>query len=75
MGNIALGFLSLFVFGLALTVPLAAFSFSERGLACLEWIAQKGKKLRVFGGVILVIVGIMTLYSSAYWNQALLSSP
>lgn len=75
MGNIALGFLSLFVFGLALTVPLAAFSFYERGLACLEWIAQKGKKLRVFGGVILVVVGIMTLYSSAYWNQALLSSP
>jgi len=56
-------------------VPLAAFSFYERGLACLEWIAQKGKKLRVFGGVILVVVGIMTLYGSAYWNQALLSSP
>ncbi len=71
IGNIVSGFLSLFVFGLALTVPLAVFSFFERGIAWLEWIAQRSGKLRVVGGVVLVLIGIATLYSSVYWEQAL----
>jgi cytochrome c-type biogenesis protein len=71
-GNIVSGFIALFVFGLALTVPLAAFSFFERGIAGLLWISQKAKKFRVLGGVVLVLLGAATLYSSVYWKQALL---
>ncbi len=70
-GDIVSGFLTLFVFGLALTVPLAVFSFFECGIGWLGWIAQKGGKLRVVGGVVLVFLGIATLYSSVYWEQAL----
>ncbi len=72
-GDIVSGFLTLFVFGLALTVPLAVFSFFERGILWLGWIAQRSKKLRVVGGVVLVFIGIATLYTSVYWKQALLS--
>jgi cytochrome c-type biogenesis protein len=71
IGDIVSGFLALFVFGLALTVPLAVFSFFERGIVWLEWIAQRSGKLRVVGGVVLVLIGIATLYSSVYWEQAL----
>lgn len=71
MGDIVFGFFALFVFGAALTVPLAVFSFFERGIGWLGWIAQKGGKLRVVGGVVLVLIGIATLYSSVYWEQAL----
>jgi cytochrome c biogenesis protein CcdA len=71
IGDIVSGFLALFVFGLALTVPLAVFSFFERGIVWLEWIAQISGKLRVVGGVVLVLIGIATLYSSVYWEQAL----
>lgn len=74
-GNIVSGFVALFVFGLALTVPLAAFSFFERGLVRLLWISQKAKQFRVLGGVLLVILGATTLYSSIYWKQALLLVP
>ncbi len=72
-GDIFSGFLTLFVFGLALTVPLAVFSFFERGILWLGWIAQRSRKLRVVGGVVLVFIGIATLYTSLYWKQALLS--
>lgn len=72
-GDIFSGFLTLFVFGLALTVPLAVFSFFERGILWLGWITQRSRKLRVVGGVVLVLIGIATLYTSVYWKQALLS--
>ena len=75
LGKIFTGFITLFVFGLALTVPLAIFSFFKRGVIWLTWIAERTKKFRVMGGVILVLIGAATFYSGSYWNQAILSHP
>jgi cytochrome c-type biogenesis protein len=74
-GDIITGFIALFVFGLALTVPLAAFSFFKGGMVWLSWIAERAKKLRVVGGVILILIGIATFFSGSYWNQSTLSFP
>ncbi|MHA2062027.1 MAG: hypothetical protein ACW963_07030 [Candidatus Sifarchaeia archaeon] len=71
LGNIITGFIALFVFGLALTTPLAVFSFFKRGIIWLGWIAERAKKFRVAGGVILILIGIGTFFSGSYWNKAL----
>jgi cytochrome c-type biogenesis protein len=75
LGKILTGFITLFVFGLALTVPLAIFSFFKGGIIWLGRIAERTKKFRIVGGVILVLIGIATFYSGSYWNQALSSIP
>jgi len=75
LGNIISGFIALFVFGLALTIPLAVFSFFKRGIIWLGWIAERAKKFQVVGGVILILIGIATFLSGSYWNQALSSIP
>jgi cytochrome c-type biogenesis protein len=75
LGKIFTGFITLFVFGLALTVPLAIFSFFKGGIIWLTWIAERTKKFRVIGGVILVLIGVATFYSGSYWNQAILPHP
>jgi cytochrome c-type biogenesis protein len=74
-GQIFTGFITLFVFGLALTVPLAVLSAFKRGIILLGWIAERAGNLRIAGGIILVIIGVATLYSGSYWNLALLSTP
>ncbi len=75
LGDIVTGFIALFVFGLALTVPLAVLSFFKSGTIWLGSIAERSDKLRIVGGVILVLIGVTTFYSGAYWNPALLSIP
>jgi cytochrome c-type biogenesis protein len=75
LGKILTGFIALFVFGLALTVPLAIFSFFKGGIIWLGWLAARTKKFQVVGGIILVLIGVATFYSSSYWNQVILSHP
>ncbi len=70
-GKLLTGFVSLFIFGLALTVPLAVFSFFRTGTAWLDWMAARAGKLKIVGGALLVAVGIATYYSGAYWSRAL----
>ena len=74
-GQIFTGFITLFVFGLALTVPLAVLSAFKRGIILLGWIAERAGNLRIAGGIILFLIGVATLYSGSYWNLALLSTP
>jgi cytochrome c-type biogenesis protein len=73
LGDIVAGFMALFVFGLALTVPLALFSFFKRGLIWLGWIAERANKLWIVGGVILILLGAATYFSGSYWSTELLS--
>jgi cytochrome c-type biogenesis protein len=75
LGDIITGFIALFVFGIALTIPLAVFSYFKGGMIWLSWIAERAKKLRVVGGVILILIGIATFFSGSYWNQSILSLP
>jgi cytochrome c-type biogenesis protein len=75
LGDIITGFIALFVFGLALTVPLAVFSLFKSGKIWLGWIAERAKKLRVAVGFILVLIGVATFFSGSYWNTELLSVP
>jgi cytochrome c-type biogenesis protein len=75
LGDIITGFIALFVFGLALTVPLAVFSFFKSGTIWLGWISERAKKLRVAGGAILILIGVATFFSGSYWIQSTLSLP
>jgi cytochrome c-type biogenesis protein len=70
-GNAALGFLSLFIFGVALSVPLALACYISKGEALLRWLVDKASRLRVIGGIVLVAIGILTFYSSMYWHALL----
>jgi len=72
-GKLLMGFVSLFIFGLALTVPLAIFSFFRTGTRWLAWIAERAGKLKVLGGIILVVIGIATYLSGSYWSRAFIS--
>ena len=47
VGDITSGFISLFVFGLTLTVPLIAFALYERGMSWLGALAQKSGKISI----------------------------
>lgn len=75
LGKILTGFITLFVFGLALTVPLAILATFKGGIIWLGWIAKRADKFRVVGGAILVLIGGATFYSASFWNPALLAVP
>lgn len=74
-GNAALGFLSLFVFGIALSLPLVLVCYLSRGEAILGWLIDRATRLRTIGGIILVVIGLLTFYSSGYWQTLLEGGP
>jgi cytochrome c biogenesis protein CcdA len=75
LGQILTGFITLFVFGLALMFLIAIFSFFEGGIIWLGRIAERTKKFRIAEGFILVLIGVATFSSGSYWNHAFSSIP
>ncbi len=71
LGEITAGFLSLFVFGLALSAPLGFFLWHGTGQAWLAWLAGRAAGIRHVAGAALALVGLLTLASSYYWMNAL----
>lgn len=71
VGNLFQGFVSLFIFGIALSSPLIVFSYYEKSNAFIQRLYAKTKKIKWLGGAILIIVGILTILSSVWWAGAL----
>lgn len=70
-GNLFEGFISLFVFGISLSLPLIVISFFEKSNAIVQKISMKTKQMPWLAGIILIIVGILTMLSSVWWTGAL----
>ncbi|MEE8400922.1 MAG: cytochrome c biogenesis protein CcdA [Candidatus Hydrothermarchaeaceae archaeon] len=62
-GDLFFGFLSLFIFGTALSLPLLPLSYSEKGHAIMGKIAKKSYLTYYIGGLALIVLGIFTIYS------------
>jgi len=71
VGNLFGGFISLFVFGVALSSPLIFISISEKSNKIMQKIAAKAKSWPWLAGTVLILVGILTMLSSVWWAGAL----
>lgn len=60
-GDIRLGAVSLFIFGLGLTAPLLAMSYSDKANRWLENTAKGVNIAPIIGGLALITVGIYTI--------------
>jgi len=69
--NLSAGFISLFVFGITLSLPLVALSLSEKSNQIIRWLSQKSKNVPFIAGIILIIFGILTVFSRSWWLGAL----
>ena len=70
-GNLFQGFISLFVFGITLSSPLIVISYFKKSNEIVQKIAAKAKSVPWLAGVILIIVGILTMLTSVWWAGAL----
>lgn len=70
LGDLVSGFISLFIFGIGLSLPLFAISFSKKAGKILEWLSRKVKKIPYLAGIALIIIGIATALSSYWWLGA-----
>jgi cytochrome c-type biogenesis protein len=67
LGNLLEGFVSLFAFGLALSIPLLIISFFAKSNEIISKISEKARQMPWLAGVILIVVGLLTMLSSAWW--------
>jgi len=70
LGNLLEGFVSLFAFGLALSMPLLIISFFAKSNEIISKISEKAKKMPWLAGVVLIVVGLLTMLSSSWWAGA-----
>lgn len=70
LGNLLESFVSLFVFGVALSSPLIVISCFDKSNEIITKILEKAKKLPWLAGAALIIVGFLTLLSSSWWAGA-----
>ena len=71
MGDLFEGFISLFIFGVTLSIPLIFISYSDKSIKIIQNIHEKTKRLKWLAGVILIIIGILTILSSMWWFNAI----
>jgi len=71
VGNLFDGFLSLFVFGLALSSPLVVISCFEKSNKIIQKMATKAKRWPWLTGVVLILVGVLTMLTSIWWAGVL----
>jgi cytochrome c-type biogenesis protein len=70
LGNLLESFVSLFVFGVALSSPLIVISCFDKSNEIITKILEKAGKLPWLAGAALIIVGFLTLLSSSWWAGA-----
>ncbi|MFQ5887459.1 MAG: cytochrome c biogenesis CcdA family protein [Candidatus Hydrothermarchaeales archaeon] len=71
IGDLVEGFVSLFVFGATLSLPLVFISYSEKSTQIIRKFQEKNKKLSWLAGAILILVGMLTISSSSWWLKAI----
>jgi cytochrome c-type biogenesis protein len=70
LGNLLEGFVSLFAFGIALSLPLLIISFFAKSNEIIFKISEKGRQIPWLTGVVLIVVGLLTMLSSSWWAGA-----
>jgi cytochrome c-type biogenesis protein len=70
LGNLLEGFISLFAFGLALSMPILIISFFAKSNEIISKVSEKGRHFPWLAGVVLIVVGLLTLLSSSWWAGA-----
>lgn len=61
-GSLASGFFSLALFGIALSLPLAAAVLIPRAPAGLDWLAAWGRRAPTWTGVVLIALGLWSVW-------------
>lgn len=67
VGELLNGWLSLFSFGIALSVPLTFLAMSERAHVILAALRNKTARIPYLAGILLILLGILTALSSVWW--------
>ncbi|MBI4082240.1 MAG: hypothetical protein HY423_06465 [Candidatus Lambdaproteobacteria bacterium] len=70
LGDLARGALSLLVFALALSLPLLPLVWWQGGQALLARISGIARRYRRGLGVVIMLLGILTLLSARWWAAA-----
>jgi len=70
LGNLLESFVSLFAFGIALSLPLLIISFFAKPNEIISKISEKGRRIPWLAGVVLIVVGLLTMLSSSWWAGA-----
>jgi cytochrome c-type biogenesis protein len=70
IGNLLQGFVSLLIFGIGLSSPLIGISYSNKSNEIITKISEKARKVPWLAGVVLIIVGLLTMLSSSWWAEA-----
>jgi cytochrome c-type biogenesis protein len=70
LGNLVEGFISLFLFGIALSLPLVIISFFDKSNQIIAKIAEKARQIPWLAGMVLIAVGLLTMLSSTWWTGA-----
>jgi len=63
---LAAGFVSLALFGLALSLPLVAAVFSQRARRLLDKLAHQAARYPKWAGLLLVVLGLWSIYFGAF---------
>lgn len=69
-GNLFEGFISLFIFGIALSSPLFVISCFHQSSEIIARTADRAKKIPWLAGTVLIGVGFLTMLSSSWWAGA-----
>lgn len=65
-GDIFFGFVSLFVLGAALSLPLFPLTYSKKGHTLLKKISEKAHLVYYVGGAALIALGVFTIITWVY---------
>ena len=72
LGNLLEGFISLFIFGIGLSSPLVVISCFDRSNEIITKISEKARRIPWLAGVVLIVIGLLTMLSSTWWAGAAL---
>lgn len=64
--TLARGFISLALFGLALSLPLVLAVFSAHARRALDWLASLSRRMPLWTGVLFVVLGLWSVWFGLY---------
>ena len=69
-GTVATGFVSLGLFGLALSAPLVLAVLWQRGRRLLDWLAGQSSRVPMVIGLVLIALGLWSVYFGLFVDLA-----
>jgi cytochrome c-type biogenesis protein len=68
--TLASGFVSLAVFGLALSLPLVIAVYFERARRALDWLAELSRRVPRWTGLLLIALGVWSIWFALFVSIA-----